>query len=151
MRLLNCWKPNALATANNNSLHTTLKEEPQGNSEAQSVIPNITQTDSETEQVDFVKHEENNMQPNKKPRLNMDWFDDVVLVATEGPKFTKAEIVANEVKRYVSEPLSTVDPLTWWRESSCNNVASVTNLCLGRVTTRSHSSQWSKKKVAVET
>jgi hypothetical protein len=37
----------------------------------------------------------------------MDWFDDVVLVATEGPKFTKAEIVANEVKRYVSEPLST--------------------------------------------
>ena len=34
----------------------------------------------------------------------MDWFDDVVLVATEGPKFTKAEIVANEVTRYVSEP-----------------------------------------------
>jgi hypothetical protein len=27
---------------------------------------------------------------------------------------------------------------------SCNNVAPVTNLCLGRVTTRSHSSQWSK-------
>ena len=78
---------NALATANNNSLHTTIKEEPQSNSEAQSVIPNITQTDSETEQVDFVKHEENNMPPNKKPRLNMDWFDDVVLVATEGPKF----------------------------------------------------------------
>jgi hypothetical protein len=52
------------------------------------------------------------MPPNKKPRLNMDWFDDVVLVATEGPKFTKVEIVANEVKRYVSEPLSTVDPLT---------------------------------------
>jgi hypothetical protein len=24
--------------------------------------------------------------------------------------------VANEVTRYVSEPLSTVDPLTWWRE-----------------------------------
>jgi hypothetical protein len=54
-------KANALATANNNSLHTTIKEEPQGNSEAQSVIPNITQTDSETEQVDFVKHEENNI------------------------------------------------------------------------------------------
>jgi hypothetical protein len=36
----------------------------------------------------------------------MDWFDDVVLVATEGPKFTKAEIVANEVTRYVSEPSS---------------------------------------------
>ena len=34
---------------------------------------------------------------------------------------------------------------------SCNNVAPVTNLCLGRATTRSHSSQWSKKKVAVET
>jgi hypothetical protein len=98
-------KANALATANNNSLHTTIKEEPQGNCEAQSVIPNITQTDSE-----------NNMPPNKKPRLNMDWFDDVVLVATEGPKFTKAEIVANEVTRNVSEPSSTVDPLTWWRE-----------------------------------
>jgi uncharacterized membrane protein YkvA (DUF1232 family) len=44
------------------------------------------------------------MPPNKKPCLNMDWFDDVVLVTTEGPKFTKAEIVANEVTRYVSEP-----------------------------------------------
>jgi hypothetical protein len=31
-------------------------------------------------------------------------------------------------------------------EGSCNNVAPVTNLCLGRATTRSHSSQWSKKK-----
>jgi hypothetical protein len=29
---------------------------------------------------------------------------------------------------------------------SCNNVAPVTNLCLSRATTRSHSSQWSKKK-----
>jgi hypothetical protein len=37
------------------------------------------------------------------------------------------------------------------RKSSCNNVAPVTNLCLGRATTWSHSSQWSKKKVAVET
>jgi hypothetical protein len=35
--------------------------------------------------------------------------------------------------------------------SSCNNVAPVINLCLGRATTRSHLSQWSKKKVAVET
>ena len=35
--------------------------------------------------------------------------------------------------------------------TSCNNVAPVKNLCLGRATTRSHSSQWSKKKVAVET
>ena len=35
--------------------------------------------------------------------------------------------------------------------TSCNNVAPVTNLCLGRATTRSHSSQWSQKKVAVET
>ena len=34
---------------------------------------------------------------------------------------------------------------------SCNNVTPVTNLCLGRATTRSHSSQCSKKKVAVET
>ena len=38
-----------------------------------------------------------------------------------------------------------------WLGVSCNNVAPVTNLCLGRATTRSHSSQWSKKKVAVET
>ena len=36
-------------------------------------------------------------------------------------------------------------------KTSCNNVAPVTNLCLGRATTWSHSSQWSKKKVAVET
>ena len=36
-------------------------------------------------------------------------------------------------------------------KGSCNNVAPVSNLCLGRATTRSHSSQWSKKKVAVET
>jgi hypothetical protein len=38
-----------------------------------------------------------------------------------------------------------------WFSPSCNNVAPVTNLCFGRATTRSHSSQWSKKKVAVET
>ena len=31
-------------------------------------------------------------------------------------------------------------------KTSCNKVAPVTNLCLGRATTRSHSSQWSKKK-----
>jgi hypothetical protein len=36
-------------------------------------------------------------------------------------------------------------------KTSCNNVAPVTNLCLGRATTQSHSPQWSKKKVAVET
>ena len=36
-------------------------------------------------------------------------------------------------------------------DTSCNNVAPVTNLCLGRATTRSHSSQWSKTKVPVET
>ena len=35
--------------------------------------------------------------------------------------------------------------------ASCNNVAPVTNLCLGRATTRSHSSQLSKQKVAIET
>ena len=34
----------------------------------------------------------------------------------------------------------------YWLMTSCNNVAPVTNLCLGRATTRSHSSQWSKKK-----
>ena len=38
-----------------------------------------------------------------------------------------------------------------WVSPSCNNVAPVTNLCLGRATTRSHSSQWSKTKVPVET
>jgi hypothetical protein len=36
-------------------------------------------------------------------------------------------------------------------QTSCNNVAPVTNLCLGRATTWFHSSHWSKKKVAVET
>jgi hypothetical protein len=38
----------------------------------------------------------------------------------------------------------------WAPVTICNNVAPVTNLCLGRATTRSHSSQWSKTKVAVE-
>ena len=33
---------------------------------------------------------------------------------------------------------------------SCNNVAPVTNLCLGRATTRFHSSQWSKKKLQLK-
>ena len=33
---------------------------------------------------------------------------------------------------------------------SCNNVAPVTNLCLGRATTRSHSSQWNKKKLQLK-
>jgi hypothetical protein len=36
-------------------------------------------------------------------------------------------------------------------EKHINDVAPVTNLCLGRATMRSHSSQWSKKKVAAET
>jgi hypothetical protein len=35
MRTIELLKAIALATANNNSLHTTIKEEPQGNSEAQ--------------------------------------------------------------------------------------------------------------------
>jgi hypothetical protein len=34
--------------------------------------------------------------------------------------------------------------------TSCNNVAPVTNLCLGRATTRFHSSQWSKKKLQLK-
>ena len=33
---------------------------------------------------------------------------------------------------------------------SCNNVAPVTNLCLDRATTRSHSSQWSNKKLQLK-
>ena len=44
-----------------------------------------------------------------------------------------------------------IEAFTHRLQLSCNNVAPVTNLCLGRATTRSHSSQWSKKKVAVET
>ena len=40
---------------------------------------------------------------------------------------------------------------TYMYTTSCNNVAPVTNLCLGRATMWPHSSQWSKKKVAVET
>ena len=42
-------------------------------------------------------------------------------------------------------------PVSYLSAPSCNNVAPVTNLCLGRATTRSHSSQWSKINVAVET
>jgi hypothetical protein len=43
----------------------------------------------------------------------------------------------------------------WWRTTitshlSCNNVAPVTNLCLGRATTRSHSSQWRKQKLQLK-
>jgi hypothetical protein len=37
-----------------------------------------------------------------------------------------------------------------WYLVSCNNVAPVTNLWLGRATTRFHSSQWSKKKVQLK-
>ena len=36
------------------------------------------------------------------------------------------------------------------QDINCNNVAPVTNLCLGRATTRSHSSQWSKKKLQLK-
>ena len=43
-------------------------------------------------------------------------FHDVVLNATEGTKFTEAEIVGNDVIRYDSKPPSIVDPITWWRE-----------------------------------
>ena len=43
-----------------------------------------------------------------------------------------------------------ISQLIRYTRASCNNVAPVTNLCIGRATTRSHSSQWSKKKVAVE-
>ena len=37
-------------------------------------------------------------------------------------------------------------PQSYMSLYSCNNVAPVTNLCLGGATTRSHSSQWSKNK-----
>jgi hypothetical protein len=31
----------------------------------------------------------------------MDWFDDVVLVATEGPKFTKAQVQHHQTSPYL--------------------------------------------------
>ena len=55
------------------------------------------------------------------------------------------------LKRILLESLNDIYIVTRCPLPSCNNVAPVTNLCLGRATTRSHSSQWSKKKVAVET
>ena len=54
-------KAKALTTANNNSLRTTIKEEPQDNYDLQT----STQTDIETKQVVCVKRQENSMQPNK--------------------------------------------------------------------------------------
>ena len=54
-------KAKALATANNNSRRTTIKEEPQDNYDLQT----STQTDIETKQVVWVKRQENSMQPNK--------------------------------------------------------------------------------------
>ena len=60
-------KAKALATANNNSLRTTIKEEPQDNYDLQT----STQTDIETKQVVCVKRQENSMRPNKRPCLNL--------------------------------------------------------------------------------
>ena len=60
-------KAKALATANNNSLRTTIKEEPQDNYDLQT----STQTDIETKQVACVKRQENSMRPNKRPCLNL--------------------------------------------------------------------------------
>lgn len=60
-------KAKALATANNNSLRTTIKEEPQDNYDLQT----STQTDSETKQVVCIKCKENSMRPNKRPCLNL--------------------------------------------------------------------------------
>ena len=48
------------------------------------------------------------------------------------------------------ERKSSADRITCFLPLSCNNVAPVTNLCLGRATTRSHSSQWSKKKLQLK-
>jgi hypothetical protein len=55
-----------------------------------------------------------------------------------------ANVPSNPVQSVQSMPVQ----FNSLMEASCNNVAPVTNLCLGRATTRSHSSQWSKKKVA---
>ena len=54
-------KAKTLATANNNSIRTTIKEEPQDNNDLQT----STQTDIETKQVVCVKRQENSMRPNK--------------------------------------------------------------------------------------
>jgi hypothetical protein len=51
------------------------------------------------------------------------------------------------LKWFLDGPLPKLCPVI----PCCNNVAPVTNLRLGRATTQSHSSQWSKKKFAVET
>ena len=59
----------------------------------------------------------------------------------------KERICITHLQDYITEKKNTISFML----TSCNNVAPVTNLCLGRATTRSHSSQWSKKKVAVET
>ena len=55
------------------------------------------------------------------------------------------------IQSFVHEPCRNQKEFDQPLWTSCNNVAPVTNLRLGRATTRSHSSQWSKKKVAVET
>ena len=88
----------------------------------------------------------------------------------EGPGSKLHWTVSNQWRKivYSDEMMIVIKPdgkLKVWRKASekwrpeclgyisCNNVAPVTNLCLGRATTRSHSSQcqWGKKKVAVET
>ena len=73
-------------------------------------------------------------------RLHVNWFS--IRIPIEG-------II--EVECIMFENLYFINWDQDIHEISCNNVAPVTNLCLGRATTRSHSSQWSKKKVAVET
>lgn len=60
-------KAKALATANNNSLRTTIKES-QDNYDLQTGTQ--TDTDSETKQVVCVKRQ-NRMRPNKRPYLNL--------------------------------------------------------------------------------
>ena len=72
------------------------------------------------------------------------WIDKIQLkfiyrYKTWQPRLPKITILGSPSKMLGTPPIS------------CNNVAPVPNLCLGRATMRSHSSQWSKKNVAVET
>ena len=60
-------------------------------------------------------------------------------------KNTISIVSFNLSEKYYS-PVNSTNDYSPAGEYSCNNVAPVTNLCLGRATTRSHSSQWSKKK-----
>ena len=72
------------------------------------------------------------------------WSEHIVMV------FLACQITIKNVQVQLTVKGKTT-PDSYTPTPSCNNVAPVTNLCLGRATTWSHSSQWSKTKVPVET